>query len=325
MIIIENKSNSASFNLALEQHLLYNYKDEIFMLWQNEPSIIVGKNQNAAAEINEEAVRKLKIPVVRRITGGGTVFHDLGNINYTFILNDNDGAGNFALCCEPIIEYLKSLGIDASLSGRNDMVIGDKKFSGNAQCVHKGRLLHHGTLLFSGNIQTLTEVLTVNPLKIQSKGIKSVSSRVTNIAEHLKTPMTVEQFIAGIEDFISKKYPDMKVHKLTQEDIAQCNKLVEERYGNWEWNFGASPKYMFHNGAYLKCGFVEAALDIRDGYIEKAEIKGDFFFKKDICELCEKLVGIRHEFEQIKALLEQVKVDDYIVNADADEIARLML
>ena len=194
MRYIYNDSTEPYFNLALEEYFLKQTDEEYFILWRNEPCIVVGKNQNTLSEIHLEFVKERNIKVVRRLTGGGAVFHDLGNINFTFIVNDESSFNDFKGFVAPIIGTLKTLGIDAEFSGRNDMLIEGKKFSGNAQCKHKSRVMHHGTLLFSSNMNDLSGALKPKDIKFSDKSVKSVASRVTNISEHLENKLSVLEF-----------------------------------------------------------------------------------------------------------------------------------
>ena len=244
MLYIYNKNTNPYFNLAAEEYVLKEFQEECFMLWRNEPSIIVGKNQNTLAEINLDYVRQHKIPVVRRLSGGGAVFHDLGNLNFTFIVNEDVSSfSDFRRFTQPIIDVLRKLSINAEFSGRNDITIDGKKISGNAQYYYKNRILHHGTLLFSSSITDLSAALKVRPVKFEDKGVKSVSKRVTNISEHLKEPITIEQFIDLIMNHIREQTRGSEMYEFTQEDIEKIEKLVREKYSTWEWNFGTSPDY----------------------------------------------------------------------------------
>ena len=191
MLLINNTSTNAYFNLAMEEYFLKNTTEDVFMLWRNESAIIVGKNQNTLSEINYEYVKENNIKVVRRQSGGGAVFHDLGNINFTFISCNDNSFSDFKRFTMPIIECLEDLNIHAEFSGRNDLLIDNQKFSGNAQYNYKNKVMHHGTLLFSSQINDLSSALKVKPSKFEGKGVKSVKSRVTNISNHLKKSMTI--------------------------------------------------------------------------------------------------------------------------------------
>ena len=250
MLMIRNPSTNPAFNLAADEYMLTQMKEEIVSLWRNDNAVIIGRNQNAIQEMDLDYIRENQITVIRRLTGGGAVFHDLGNVNFTFIQNHSAGSFNdYARFTAPICGYLRTLGLDAQLSGRNDLLVDGMKISGNAQTIRGGRILHHGTLLFSLNMSKLAGALRPRPIKIESKGIQSVRSRVTNISSHLTQPMTVEEFLAGLEDYLIRTIPDLTARELTQEEKAAVTKLMEEKYGTWEWNFGRSPQYAFQRSA----------------------------------------------------------------------------
>ncbi len=315
MLYIYLDSTDPYFNLAAEEYLLTAFSQDIFMLWRNAPSIIVGRNQNTMSEINYDYVTAHRIPVVRRLTGGGAVFHDLGNVNYTFLVSGRGHATDFAHFSQPILRALRSLGVDASLRGRNDLCIGERKFSGTAQCVKNGRMMHHGTLLFSADMADLTDALKVKPGKIQSKGIASVRSRVTNISEHLHAPMTVEDFIGHVAKEVCSG--DAKAYSLTEADKAAITKLREEKYATWEWNYGDSPQYQVYAEYRFPSGTAEIHLDVCDGRIRAIRIFGDFFGDREVALLEQALTGLPHEREAVEQALSRGKVERYLWGADA--------
>ena len=320
MICIFDQNTDPCFNLAAEEYVLKNFTEDCFMLWRNGPSIIVGKHQNTLAEINLDYVRENQIKVVRRLSGGGAVFHDLGNLNFTFIVSGEDGnLVDFRKFTQPILEVLKKLGIDARFEGRNDLTINGLKFSGNAEHVYKNRTLHHGTLLFSAVISNLSEALKVNPLKFTDKAVKSVRSRVTNISEHLPEPMDVMDFAGHIMQHITETYQDTRAYAYTPEDILAIEKLRDEKYSQWEWNFGYSPKYQFEKGIRTPGGNIEFHLNAEHGIISEIRIFGDFFHRYDIDTIEKALTGVRHEPETIRKALSEFTFDDYFKNVPIDE------
>jgi lipoate-protein ligase A len=321
MLFIDNNLTNPNFNLAAEEYILKNFSEDVFMLWRNEPSIIVGKNQNTLSEINYDYVKEKSIPVVRRLTGGGAVFHDLGNLNFTFISTDDAKSfNNFRKFTQPIIDILKELSVDAEFSGRNDLTIDGRKFSGNAQCNYKNKVMHHGTLLFTSIITDISSALKVKPSKFEGKGVKSVASRVTNISEHLKNPLTILEFKDMIMKYISQKNTDYKIYKFSEEDLNNIKKLYDEKYNTWEWNFGNSPKYTLVNELKYVGGNVEFYLNVEKGVITDLKICGDFFGKSDLSDIENLLIGIRHNEKEIKEILSTVDINDYMAGAKIEDI-----
>lgn len=318
MLLINNTNTNAYFNLAMEEYFLKNTNEDIFLLWQNENSIIVGKNQNTLSEINYDYVKENNIKVVRRLSGGGAVFHDLGNINFTFISCNDNSFSDFKKFTMPIVEALKELNVHAEFSGRNDLLIDGQKFSGNAQYNYKNKVMHHGTLLFSSEINDLSNALKVKPSKFQGKSVKSVKSRVTNISSHLDKKMTVLEFKDYLMDFISKKDENNKFYELTEKDLESINKLVKEKYETWEWNFGRSPKYSLNNQLKYSGGHVEFSLDVVDGIIKNINFFGDFFGKEDVSFIESKLLNIKHNEKDIKDALKDIDINNYFLNCTID-------
>ncbi|MDI3310433.1 MAG: lipoate--protein ligase [Thermoanaerobacterium sp.] len=321
MIYIYNKITDPYFNLAAEEYLLKQFSDECFMLWRNRPSIIIGKNQNALAEINLDYVKEHNIPVVRRLSGGGAVFHDLGNVNFTFIVNDDlNGFSDFRRFTQPIIDVLRKLSINAEFSGRNDITIDGKKISGNAQYYYKNRILHHGTLLVSSNMADLSAALKVRPIKFEDKGVKSVSKRVTNINEHLEKPIDIEEFINLIMDDIRLTTGGSGLYEFTDEDIRNIEKLKSEKYETWEWNFGMSPDYNLKNEKKFSGGTVEVDLNVSDGIIKDIKIYGDFFGKKDVKDVEKILKGVKHSENDVKNALSSINIGEYFSNITLENL-----
>ena len=320
MLIIRSNTSNPAFNLATEEFLMYNKSEDCFYLYINAPSIIVGKHQNSLAEINVEYVKENDITVIRRTSGGGAVFHDPGNLNFTFIMNDKQSeTADFRKYTQPIIDVLQAMDVDAKFEGRNDMTIEGKKFSGNAKSYYNNKILQHGTLLFNSTLPNLSQALKLNPLKYRDKAVKSISSRVTNITEHLKHNITLQEFEKRIVDHVRTMYAEAEVYELTTEDIAAINKLVDEKYGTWDWNFGYSPKYNFQKGIKTTGGHVEVNLEVKKGQIEEVKIFGDFFNTREVSELEDMLRGAPHERDKIKELLSTIGIEKYLNNVTVDE------
>jgi lipoate---protein ligase len=327
MLCILNKGLDPYFNQATEEYLLKNFKENIFMLWQNDYTIVVGKHQNTLAEINVEHVKEKGIRVVRRLTGGGAVYHDLGNLNYTFIMGfGEEGATvDFKKYNQPIIDVLAQLGVAATFSGRNDILIDDQKFSGNAEHIYhqKQRVLHHGTLLYASEIQDISDALNVNPLKFEGKARKSVQSRVTNISTHLKEDMGVAKFGERVMQHITHLYPDAVPYELTDADKKAIQKLADEKYSQWEWNYGYSPKYGLKKGVKTPGGFIEAHLNVEKGRITELEIFGDFFVNKDLEPLVQALIGREHEEGKLLEALKELKSAEYFNTISEEDLVQV--
>jgi lipoate---protein ligase len=328
MLFIDNKGiTDPRINLAIEEYALKNLDiNETYLLFYiNEPSIIIGKNQNTIEEINTEYVEKNGIHVVRRLSGGGAVYHDLGNLNFSFITKDDgDSFLNFRKFTEPIIKALKKLGVNAELSGRNDIIVEGRKISGNAQFSTRGRMFSHGTLLFDSKIENIVSALNVKKDKIESKGIKSIRSRVANISEFLKEKMTIEEFRSILLESIFGKDKEIPEYVLTEEDWANIHKLSRERYQNWEWNYGKSPKFNLQHSHRFPAGQIDVRLEVQKGIIENCKIYGDFFGAGDVAEIEEKLIGKRYEKSEIEKALQDVDIKHYFGNIEKEEFINLI-
>lgn len=321
MLCIYNKSTEPYYNMATEEYLFDKFNDDIFMLWRNDNAIIVGKHQNTLAEINLEYVKEKEIKVVRRLSGGGAVFHDLGNLNFTFIVNSTDNKlVDFQKYTQPVIDVLNELDIPAKFEGRNDLTIDGKKFSGNAIHVIKNRVLQHGTILFASEIKDLSEALKVNPLKYTDKTVKSVRARVTNVSEYLKKTMNLDQFTQLIMNKVISLYPDAKFYELNHEDNKNIQKLAEEKYSTWDWNYGWHSKYNFEKLIHTNGGNIEFHFIVEDGYIQEAKIFGDYFNINETHEIENALKGLKHEIDIIKEKLSQFQIDTYFKNVTLDEL-----
>jgi lipoate-protein ligase A len=274
MLCITHDITDPYFNIASEEYLLKNFHDDIFMLYRNEPSIIIGKHQNTFAEINYWYVKEKGIKVVRRLSGGGTVFHDLGNLNFTFIRTGQEGnLVDFKRFTQPILETLLSLGIPAEHGGRNDLLIKGQKISGNAEHVYKNRTLHHGTLLFSSQLNDLSETLKVNAGKYHDKSVKSIRSKVTNINLHLSSAVSLEGLINAIVERVLNNNPKAIQYSFNQDDVQNIRQLTDAKYSVWEWNFGYSPRFSFTNNGQIGNNHYEIILDVEKGIILETTMK----------------------------------------------------
>lgn len=329
MIYYISKTHDTAFNIALEEYCFKNLRDEdeIFLLWINEPSIIVGKYQNTIEEINTEYTREKGIHVIRRISGGGAVYHDLNNLNYTIISNRDKGQEgfNFKEFSKPIIETLAELGVKAEFTGRNDLEIDGQKFCGNAQAYIKDRVMHHGCLLFNVDFSALGNALKVSKDKIESKGVKSVRSRVTNILPHLKTPITVEEFGDKIMEYMKKQYPDMKEYVFSKEELDYIAKRAEVKR-SWEWNYGESPEFNITRGKRFKNGKIQIFATVENSRIKNIKFYGDFFGKnEDLSEIENLLKNVKYTAEDVKEKLESIDIGEYFSKFTVDEIVEVIV
>ena len=305
VICIQQQGNDPYFNLAAEEYLLKNFSEDVFMLWQSESSIVVGKHQNALAEINHRYVYENDIKVARRLSGGGTVFHDPGNLNFTFIKNvERIDQVSFKVFTQPIVVVLKNLGLDAYTTGRNDLLLDGKKISGNAEHVYKKRVLHHGTLLFNSQLQKLKNALKVDLSRFEDKAVQSNRSEVTNIADYLDRKMEVQEFSDFIFKGIKASYPEAKVFRFSEEDKEAIQQLRDEKYIGWDWIYGYSPKYKYQNQIVIGAGVVSFSFRVVKGKIISSEWEGDLSQEQSDL-LADTLMGSRHNYREIEPKLKK--------------------
>ncbi|MCL2881038.1 MAG: lipoate--protein ligase [Treponema sp.] len=329
MIYLQSHSIDPHYNLALEQFVFENLDttESYIMLWQNSNSIIVGRNQNTGAEINAAYVADHAISVVRRLSGGGAVYHDPGNLNFTFITDFGaNGIIDFAEFNDPVREALDSFGVPAELSGRNDMIVEGKKISGSAQYIRGKRILHHGTLLYDSDLDALSKALNVSEDKIKSKGIQSVQSRVTNIRPYMKTDMEMENFRETLKNYLCDYY-SIKEYHLTAADETDVNRINEQKYSQWSWNYGASPPHNIRKVRRIPgCGGIEILLDVaKEGVIQNAAFYGDFFGTENAADLAELLKGYHLEYSELKTALQTIDISRYFHALDCGTFLSLLL
>ena len=301
MIFIKNKNTDVYFNLAMEEYIFEKFKkDEVFMLWINEPSVVIGKHQNLIEELNMKYCFENNIKIARRLSGGGTVVHDFGNLNYTYITNTTgDTALDFKEFLKPIYKALLNLNIDANISPRNDFRVEEKKICGHSQFMRKKRVLHHGCILFDSNLDNLRNALNVENKKIISKSAKSVKSSVANLKEISKLDYEISDFLEKVKTEILKTQENFEIYELTKEDILKIDKIKSEKYATKDWIYGQSPK----------CTFIldeerDYTVEIEGGRIEKINIGYDNKF--------ESLIGLYFEYEEIKNKIDELNIkDDY--------------
>ena len=326
MYWIHNESTDPAFNLALEQYVFDNLdqRHSYFMLWQNDNAVIVGKHQNTIAEINPTCVKQRGIAVVRRLSGGGAVYHDLGNLNYTFIADAGDQAFDFATFCRPVAQALTQLGVPVEISGRNDMTIDGKKFSGNAQYMKRGRVMHHGTILYDSDLDAVTDALNVPLDKIESKGIKSIKSRMTNIKPHMPEPLPFAAFHNALHASLVAAY-DAQPYTLTPADLDAVRRLRDKVYSQWNWNYGASPAYTIRKERRVEgCGKIEVHMDVSQGSITALAFYGDYFGNGDPADLVRLLTNCPLEPAALHSALTGLDISLYFNNLTRDDLISIL-
>jgi lipoate-protein ligase A len=324
MKTIINSSLNPRFNLALEEYVLKYLEadDDFVLLWQNDNSVIIGRNQNTIEEVNQPYIDTHHVNVVRRITGGGAVYHDLGNLNFSFITNNaSNSVNNYRKFIDPVVAALNSFGVPAEFSGRNDIVVAGMKVSGNAQAYYQNRMLHHGTILLDANLTMIFNVLDVKPDKIASKGIKSNRARVTNIKPFLHEQVTMEQFKDRLLKYLLGSADiSRSVYMLTAKDRAKINELMESKYNTWEWNYGQSPDFTLERNGRYEGGGINVRLKVADGLIKSMRIFGDFLGVEDISKLEQQLTGLRFDQLTIANRLNGINLDDYLLKITKENL-----
>ncbi len=308
MNLVKNSRRDPYFNIALEEYLLKQIRDDSVMLWCSKPSIILGKHQNALAEINFPYVYARNIPVVRRLTGGGTVFHGPGNLNFTFIQQGETGKMiDFRKYTAPVIDFLNTLGVPAKFEGKNDIRVNGRKISGNAEHVFKDRVLHHGTLLYQADLGLLEEAIRIEPDRYKDRGVQSVRGKVANIADFIKDPPPFDQFMQMLNAYLKTYFGIVNEYVVGSKDIHAVYSLVANKYNRWEWNYGYSPAYAFIGRTFFQKGDIGLELKVKNGVIMSAAFSGSGLSPS--WQLIEKeLPGKRHEVSEISHLLRHYRI-----------------
>ena len=325
-VYIEVSTTDPTFNLALEEYVFEKMPRDrgYFLTWRNENAIIIGRHQNTAAEINEEFVKEKNIKVVRRLSGGGAVYHDLGNLNFTFIVDAQAGQKvDLRKFCQPIADTLCALGANATVDGRNDILIDGMKVSGNAQYVRQGRVMHHGTILFDSDMSVLGQALIPDPAKVQAKGVKSVRSRVTNVRPCLARDMTIETFRDTLAESLMSE--GFERYELTDADVAAIKELREQRYATREWNYG-----FCESGGLIRkkriegCGTLEVHIVLKNDLISTISFRGDYFSTLPPEELGNLFIGLPLISGALSSVLENHRAGDYITGLENEELVDLL-
>lgn len=326
MKYIESTSHDPYFNLAMEQFVFdeMDRASEYFMLWQNANTVVVGKFQNTAEEVNQAYVDEHDVHVARRLSGGGAVYHDLGNLNYTFIVDQGEAMDfDFKRFAEPVVRALADLGVTAAFTGRNDLTIDGKKFSGSSQYLKHGRIMDHGCIMVDSDLSIVSKVLQPKEAKFISKKSKSVRSRVTTIDSSAESRITVPAFKEALLREIRRSEPLEKV-ELTEEQLREVERIAEERYRTFEWNYGKEADYSYSNSVKYDFGLVEVQAEIRKSVIEDISIHGDFFGNGEIEDLENALKGERIDEDLDRRIEQKIDIDHYISGMTAADLKDLL-
>lgn len=319
-IYLETGSVDPAYNLAFEETVLRRRRDgDYLILWQNENTVVIGQNQNAEAEINRAFVEEHRIRVVRRMTGGGAVYHDLGNLNYSFI-TDAGELGNTAISrfTAPVVAALRGLGLHAEASGRNDILVEGRKVSGTAQRLLGGRILHHGTLLFCADTAMAAGALRVDPSKFASKSTQSVRSRIGNIRDFLPEPIELSTFWSYLREALAQG--GAETGALLPDELREAEALCRDKYSQWEWNFGRSPRYSLTRRRRWEGGTLQPGVEVREGRIAAIAFYGDFLSLRPLDGLCEALCGCPFRPSEVGAVLDRFVLPEYFGTITREEI-----
>jgi lipoate-protein ligase A len=326
MLLIDNRGiTDARINLALEEYV-FRHKpapEDFLLFYVNAPAIIIGRNQNTIEEVDADVVAARNITVVRRVSGGGAVYHDLGNLNFSFMTSDVVGRFNrYDQFTRPVIEVLHQLGVAAELGGRNDILVGGRKISGNAQFASPTRMFSHGTLLLESDLDAVTAALRPKPGKVESKGVKSIRSRVANISEFLREPLDVDQLRERIIEQIFGTRDRARIPRveLTESDWSAVHELVVEKYGAWKWNYGENPASNVQRARRFPAGEIDVRLDVKEGRIEAARIFGDFMGREDVGVLEARLIGLPYDRAIVTASLSDLVMSDYFGDVAREDV-----
>lgn len=326
MLVIFDKSNNPYFNLASEEYLFTaeHFSQPVIRIWQNSPAIIVGKFQNTLAEINQEYVDENNIAVVRRITGGGAVYHDLGNINYTIAQSSTSKQIDFAQFTKPIIQLLQTYGVKAENKGRNDIEIQGCKISGGAQTIGKNRVLHHGTLLFDAKLADVAKALQPKKAKLDAKGVQSIRARIGNIVDFMPKPITLDQFMLDLKAFFLQQ-TGSKSYMFSSDELASIQKLLDTKYNKWEWNYGESPDFNIEHIIKYPWGELSIYMLIKDAVIENIKIYGDFFSVHEVQKEFSKLSHTPYNKENLLLKIRQTDILKVLPDLKEEELIKQLI
>lgn len=309
MIVVKSPYDRIAYNLAVENYVFNNYDDDIFMVWRNNPCVVIGKNQNIYKEVNIKYCEDNNIDIVRRLSGGGAVFQDMEVIQYSFITKEREG-NSFEYFTKPVLIALERLGLKGEFTGRNDLVIDGKKFSGNAQYHRNGKVLHHGTILFGGNLEHLKNALKPNPLKFVGKNVKSVISRVGRLKDEID--LSPLEFMDHLNNTVMEVFNIDHITEPNEDEIKKIEEIVKEKFGNEDWNYGKTPKFEVQIEEKHDFGIVEYGISLDKGKVTKFLINGDFFGNDEVDKLTDKFIGLNFIESDFTKVAEKTDIDFYI-------------
>lgn len=326
MLFVDNKGiTDPRLNLALEEYLLRreDLQEPLLLFYTNAPSVIIGRNQNTIEEIDPDYVNAHGIHVVRRLSGGGAVYHDLGNLNFSFITNGKDDLHNFAKFTGPVVDCLRAMGVPAELRGRSDIFAEGRKISGNAQYATPTRMFSHGTLLFDTDLGEMLRAINPRRMAIESKAVHSVRSVVANIRELLPVDMTIDLMRASLLNGLFDGDP-VPTLEMNPGDWQHVEGIARSRYNLWSWNFGRSPKFNVQKNARFPAGKIDARIEVDEGRIRGIKLFGDFSGRENISGLEAHLVGVPYDRERLFAALDDVDLNAYFGQMDAPTLIDLL-
>ena len=328
LYVISGTGSDPFYNLAAEQ-VIFDHLDRThsyLYLWQNDNTVVIGRYQNTYAQIDPEAIRHYQTKVVRRLSGGGAVYHDLDNLNYSFITDAGpENRINFRFFLEPVADVLSSLGVQAEINGRNDLTVDGKKFSGSAQYIREGRVMHHGTLLFNCDTDKMSRILRVPAEKIRSRGVASVKSRVCRLKDYLPADYQIDDFRNDLIRYLSRNHPT-NIYTFSPEEEEIIREVKKSRYETWEWNYGSSPACTVTKSTYLpEVGSVELNLSIDHGILTGCQIYGDFFSAEGPEGLIRAIKGCPLREDALKKALEGVDIPSHIRGLKQSALLHLLL
>lgn len=326
MLFVDNNGvTDPRLNLAFEEYLLRHVDrpEALLLFYINEPSVIIGRNQNTIEEIDPDYVAAHNIHVVRRLSGGGAVYHDLGNLNFSFVTAGREDLHNFAKFTRPVVAVLQSLGVAAELRGRSDIFADGRKISGNAQYATTSRMFSHGTLLFDTDMGEMLRAINPRQMHIESKAVQSVRSVVANIRELLPHDMAIDDLKTALLRGIFGGGP-VPTLDLTADDWRRIEEIAANRYNLWSWNYGRSPQFNVRKSERLAAGKIDARIDVEEGYIRAIRLFGDFSGRENVTELEARLIGVGYDRERLAAALVDVDLDCYFGRMDATTLVDLL-